>query len=140
MRVSVSGMIVRTGVVVMFVPVVPQLGLVEQKKEDHANQQREEQALRINLTFESLGQQMQKGRAQQGTSGQAEHMLCIACQHAEAQGRSQPYAANAGSQRSQQDCYQSHSLLCVRFKVMDRFSHSLPGQAPTSKKKPPAGG
>jgi hypothetical protein len=42
--------------VVVLVPVVPQLGLVEQEEEHQAEQQHREQQRRLDAAFEGLGQ------------------------------------------------------------------------------------
>ena len=59
MLVSGMGMRVR-GVrcMVVFVSVVPELGLVQQEKEHQADQQRREQSLGAGLALERLGQQV----------------------------------------------------------------------------------
>ena len=96
-------------VVMVFVPVVPQLGFVQQEKEHQANQQRHEQIFGSRLAFKSFGQQVHERRGHQRTGSQAEHVLRIARQNAEAQQCCQPHAANACDQRTDQNSYQSHS-------------------------------
>jgi hypothetical protein len=97
--------------VVVFVPVVPELGLVEQKEENQPHQQRQKQVMGTGLALKRFGQQVHEGRGHQGTSGQAEHVLGVAGQCAKAQGCSHPHGANAGHQGSDDDCYQCHSVL-----------------------------
>ena len=67
--------------------------------------------MRAGLAFKGLGQQVHKSRGQQRASGQAEHVLGVACQYAKAKYSGQPDAANAGSQGSHHNCYQSHSCI-----------------------------
>ena len=97
---------------VVLMPVVPQLGFVEQKKENQPDQQGHEQLMRPDLAFKRFGQQMHEGRGQQGTGRQTEHVLRVTRQHTKAQRRRQPDAANASKQGSQHNCYQNHS--CIR--------------------------
>ena len=113
-------MVVMVGVVTgglcmaVLVPVVPQLGLVQQKEKHHPHQQGGEQVVRARLALKRLGQQVHEGRGQQGPCGQAEqvlraHAIVAPTQaHTHQQCRS-PHAANARSQRGDQDCYQCHS-------------------------------
>ena len=100
----IMGLIGRHGMVV-FMPVVPQLGFVEQKEKDQPHQQRHEQIMRTGLALECLRQQVHEGGGQQGPRRQAEHVLGVARQHAKAQQRRQPHAANTGGQGSHQNCY-----------------------------------
>ena len=98
----------------VFVPVVPQLGLVQQKEEHHPHQQGGEQVVRARLAFKRLGQQVHEGRGQQGPCGQAEQVLRAHAIVAPAQAQTHqqccsPHAAYARSQRGDQDCYQCHS-------------------------------
>jgi hypothetical protein len=72
--------------VVVFVPVVPQLGLVQQEEEHQPHQQGEEQVVRAGLALERLGQQVQEGGGQQGACGQAQHVLGVARQCAKSSG------------------------------------------------------
>jgi hypothetical protein len=103
------GMVMRAAgrrVVVVFVPVVPQLGLVQQEEEHQPHQQREEQVVGTGLALERLGQQVHEGGGQQGARGQAQHVLGVARQCAKTQGRGNPHAADAGGQGADPDCYQ----------------------------------
>ena len=90
-------------VVTMFVPVVPQLSLVEQKEKHQANQQSHEQCVSPGFTLKGLRQQVQKSRGQQGPCGQAEHVLGVAAEHAKTQPCGQPDAADARHQSAQQN-------------------------------------
>ncbi|OQC02705.1 MAG: hypothetical protein BWX79_02764 [Alphaproteobacteria bacterium ADurb.Bin100] len=92
--------------VVVFVPVVPQLGLVQQEEEHQPHQQGEEQVVGTGLALERLGQQVQEGGGQQGARGQTQHVLGVARQCAKAQGRGNPDAADAGGQGADPDRYQ----------------------------------
>ena len=96
---------------VVFMPVVPQLGFVQQEEEHQANEQRHEQVLRAGLRLKRFRQKMHEGGGQQCAGRQAEHVLGGTCQHAEAQKRGQPHAADAGGQGSQKNRYQYHSCL-----------------------------
>jgi hypothetical protein len=100
--------------VVVLVPVVPQLGLVQQEEEHQAHQQRGEQLMRPGLALERLGQQVHEGRGQQRTCGQAQQMARAHTVGPRAQPGAQkpggkPHAADPGSQSGRDDCYQSHS-------------------------------
>ena len=78
-------LIMRVVVVVVLMAVVPELRLVEQKKEHQTGQQRHEQVLRAGLALEGLWQQVHECGGQQRTGGQAQHMLGVARQHAKTQ-------------------------------------------------------
>ena len=98
----------------VLVPVVPQLGLVQQKEKHHPHQQGGEQVVRARLAFKRLGQQVHEGRGQQGPCGQAEQVLRAHAIVAPTQAHTHqqccsPHAANARSQRGDQNCYQCHS-------------------------------
>ncbi|MNT41137.1 hypothetical protein D3C72_1774900 [compost metagenome] len=102
--------------VAVFMPVVPQLGLVEQEEEHHAHQQGGKQVVGAGLAFKRLGQQVHKGRGQQGARRQAQQVLGAYAARPPAQAQThqqcgQPDAANTGGQSGQDDCYQSHSFL-----------------------------
>ncbi len=60
------------------------------------------------LTLEGFWQEMQKRGGQQRASGQAEHVLGVACQYAETQQSGQPDAAHTRQQRRCNDCHKSH--------------------------------
>ena len=92
--------------VVVFMPVVPQLGLVQQEEEHQPHQQGEEQVVRAGLALDRLGQQMQKGGGQQRACRHAQHVLGVTRQHTKAQGCGDPHAADAGGQGAEPDCYQ----------------------------------
>ena len=81
----------------MFMAVVPQLGLVEQEEKHQPAEQRGEQIIGAGLAFKRLGQQVHEGCGQQRASRQAQHVLGVACQHAKAEQRGQPDAADASS-------------------------------------------
>ena len=93
----------RRGLVVVFMPVMPQLGLVQQEEEHQADQQREKQVVRAGLALERLRQQVQEGGGQQGTGRHAEHVLGESRQNAETQGGCDPHAADAGGQGADPD-------------------------------------
>ena len=102
--------------VMVLVPVVPQLGLVEQEEEHHAEQQHREQQRGLDAAFEGLGQQVHEGGGEQRARRQAQQVLRIhaarAAAHAHAQQqRREPHAADAGDQGRQDDHYQVHSCL-----------------------------
>jgi len=61
--------------VVVFVTVVPQFSLVQQKEKDQAHQQGNEQGFGANAAFESLWQKVHESRGQQGTGRQTQQML-----------------------------------------------------------------
>ena len=94
--------------VVVLMPVVPQLGFVEQKEKHQAAQQHGKQLVRARLALERLGQQVHERGGHQGAGRQAEHVLRVAPQHGKAQGRSEPHAADAGGNGSDQDGDQGH--------------------------------
>ena len=96
--------------IAMLVAVVPQLGLFQNEEKHHAHQQGGKQVLRAGLAFKRLGQQVHKGRRQQGARRQAQKMLWPdaarpAPQAAAQQPRRQPHTADAGRQSGQNDCY-----------------------------------
>jgi hypothetical protein len=80
---------------VVLMPVVPELGFVEQKEEDQPNQQGQEQIVRTGLALKGLGQQVHKGRGQQRPSRQTEHVLGVARQNTKAQQGCKPHAADS---------------------------------------------
>ena len=92
-------------VATVLVPMVPKLGLVQQKKEHQPSQQRRKQRLRSDPAFKSLGQQVHEGRGQQRARCQAEHVLGVTRQNAKAQHRCQPHTAYACGQSTDQNCY-----------------------------------
>lgn len=79
----------------MLMPVMPQLGLVEQKEKHQSGQQRGEQVVCAGLAFKRFRQQVHESGGQQSTSSQTEHVLGVFGQYAKAQGRSNPDAADA---------------------------------------------
>ena len=89
----------------MLVAVVPQLGFVEQEEKHQAGQQQRKQLLRTGLAFERLGQQVHERGGQQSTRRQAQHVLGVARQNAEAQQRRQPDAAHTSRDGACQNCY-----------------------------------
>ena len=96
--------------VAVLMPVVPQLGLVQQEEKHHTHQQGGKQVVGARLALERLGQQMHEGRGQQGARRQAQQVLGAHAVGAPAQAQphqqcGQPHAANARSQRGQDDCY-----------------------------------
>ena len=99
LRETIRGALV---MLVMLVPVVPQLRLVEQEKEHQPEQQHSEQYRRLDAALEGLGQQVHEGGCQQRASGQTQQMLWIQAAsvtpHTDAhqQGR-KPDAADAGN-------------------------------------------
>jgi hypothetical protein len=88
---------------VVFMPVVPELGFVEQKEKHQAQKQGHEQGMWADIALESLGHQVQKRRGQQSACGQAEHVLGVTAEHPETEPSGQPNAANACRQSSQQN-------------------------------------
>jgi hypothetical protein len=104
----------RVPMVAVLMPVVPQLGFVEQKEKHHAHQQGGKQVVRARLAFKGLGQQVHKSRGQQCARRQAQKVLGADAimaptqAHAHQKGCS-PHTANPRSQGGDQDCYQSHS-------------------------------
>ena len=115
MAVVVMVGVVRGGLcMAVLMPVVPQLGLVQQKEKHHAHQQGGEQVVRARLALKRLGQQVHEGCGQQGPCRQAEQMLRAHAIVAPTQAHTHqqccsPHAAYARSQRGDQDCYQCHS-------------------------------
>ncbi len=89
--------------VAVFMPVVPELGLVEQKEKQQTHQQSQEQLVRPGLALEGFGQEVQKRGRHQGPGGQAEHVLGIAAQDAKTQPSRHPDAANARHQSAHQN-------------------------------------
>ena len=92
----------------MLMPVVPEFGLVEQKKEHHPDQQGGKQGMRAGLAFKGLGQQVHEGGGQQGAGCQAQQVLGIDAAaprvHAGTHQKSgHPDTADAGSQGGQDD-------------------------------------
>ena len=114
--VMVPGMRMGTGVFVMLmpvrwvllpvvlVPVVPQLCLVQQKKEHNTHQKQREQLVGAGFAFKSFGQQVKKSGGQQSTRRQAEHVLGVARQNAQSQSTSQPDAADTSHHGAGQNC------------------------------------
>jgi hypothetical protein len=101
MRVTVCMVVVRGLVpVVVLVPMVVQLGLIEQKEKYQCAQERSAQGVCAHLALKGLGQQVHKGRSQQGPRSQTKQLLRKTRQHTKGQGRSQPHAAHAGKQSS----------------------------------------
>jgi len=94
---------------VMLVAVVPELGLVEQKEKDQADQQGRKELVRTDLAFKSLRQQVHESRGQERTGRQTEHVLGVTRQHTETQQGRQPNAAHPGQQGGGQNGQQSHS-------------------------------
>jgi hypothetical protein len=86
----------------VFVPVVPQLGLVEQEEKHQAHEQSQKQLVRTHATFKSLWQQMQERRGHQSPSGQTQHVLGVATQNTKAQPSRHPNTANARHQSAHQ--------------------------------------
>jgi hypothetical protein len=91
----------------MLVPVVPQLGFVEQKEKQQSPQQTRKQNARRGARFKGFGQQVHEGRGQQGTGRQAQQTLAsgvtligglLGPPH---QDRGQPNAAHPGGQSGQ---------------------------------------
>ena len=99
-------MVVRA--VVMLMPVVPQLGLVEQEKEHHPHQQGHEQAVRADVGLKRLRQQVHEGRGQQSTGGQTQQMLGVARQQGIGQHGRQQHTAQARCQRAHPNRNQGH--------------------------------
>ena len=96
--------------VAVFVAVVPELGLVEQKEKHQAHQQRGKQVVGIDMAFKRLGQQVHEGGGQQGACRQAEQALrphtgAAPLEPHPHQQRCQPDAADTRSQGGQNDCY-----------------------------------
>ena len=94
----------------VLMPVVPQFGLVQQKEEHQAHQQRGKQVVRARRALEGLGQQVHESRGQQGARRQAEQVLGAYAVAAVAQAQAhkqcgQPHAANACGQGGQGNCY-----------------------------------
>ena len=81
----------------MFMAVVPQLGLVQQKEKHQPHQQRQEQIVGTSLAFKGLRQQVHERSCHQGPGRQAEHMLGITGKGAKTQSRCHPNAANTSS-------------------------------------------
>ena len=94
------------GTVMVLMAVVPELGLVKQKKENQPDQQSDEQRLGPHLALERLGQQVHEGGGQQGTGRQAQQVLGETTHQSHAEQRRQPDAADTGRQRRQQNRYQ----------------------------------
>ena len=91
--------------------VVVQLGFIENKKEHHTAQQQREQVIRRNACLQGLRQQLQQCRSQQGTGGEAQHVLGQASHDAKAQQGRNPYAANPGHHRAGQNPKKYHLKL-----------------------------
>ena len=108
MAVLVRAVLVTLMTVVVFMAVVPQLGLVHQEKKHQTTQQGHEQIGRPNLAFKGLRQQVHEGGGQQGPGGQAQHVLGVAGQGAKNQQSRQPHAANAGNQGAGEDGDEQH--------------------------------
>ena len=89
--------------VAVFMPVVPQFGLVEQKEKHQAHQQGQKQLVRPSLTLEGLGQEVQKRSGHQGPCGQAQHVLGVAAQNAKTEPSRHPDAADARHQSAHQN-------------------------------------
>ena len=104
--------------VVVFVPVVPQLGFVEQEEKHQATQQNGKKMVRVGLAFKRLRQQMHKGGCQQSPRSQAQKMLrphTRAAVHAQThQHVCNPHAADTRSQSGQNDSEQGHGLECLQ--------------------------
>jgi hypothetical protein len=79
----------------VLMPVVPQLGLVEQKEKHQTQQQGEEQLVGVHFALKGLWQQVQKGRGQQSACRQTEHVLGVTAQNTETQPGRHPNAAYA---------------------------------------------
>ena len=102
--------------VAVLMPVVPQLGLVEQEEEHHAHEQRGEEVVRVGRALEGLGQQVHEGGGQQRARRQAQQVLRPHAVRGAAQARAHqqgghPHAADARGQGGQKNCYQCHSCL-----------------------------
>jgi hypothetical protein len=100
-------MVVPTPVVLiammMFVPVMPEFGLVQQEEEDQPEQQYAEQHAGLDPAFEGFRQQVHEGSGQERTRRQAQQMLRIhtafAISHTHAQQKgSDPDTSDAGDQ------------------------------------------
>jgi hypothetical protein len=65
----------RLGAMVVFVPVVPELRLVEQEEEHQSDQERAEQLLGIAAAFQRFRQQMHERSGKQRAGGEAEQVL-----------------------------------------------------------------
>ena len=86
--------------IVVLVTVMPQFGLVEQKEKHQPHKQRGKQMIGADMAFKGFGQQVHESRSQERARRQAEHVLRVARQHAKAEYRRQPDAANAGDHGS----------------------------------------
>jgi hypothetical protein len=87
----------------MFMPVVPEFSLVEQKEKQQAHQQSQEQLVRTGLALEGLRQKVQERGRHQSTRSQAQHVLGVAAQNAKTQPSRHPDAANARHQSTHQN-------------------------------------
>jgi hypothetical protein len=87
----------------VLVPVVPQLGLVEQEEKHQAYEQGQKELMWAHATFKSLRQQMQERRGHQSPGGQTQHVLGVAAQNTKAQPSRHPNTANARHQSAQQN-------------------------------------
>ena len=110
MRVAMTG---HRRAAVVFVPVMPQFRLVEQEEEHHAEEQRGEQAGRLDPALEGFGQEVHERGGEQRAGGQAQEVLGIepapAVAHAHAhEQRGDPHAADAGDERGGEDEEQIH--------------------------------
>jgi hypothetical protein len=105
MVVSVLSRMVRAAMLTMVVlmAVVPQLRFVEQKEKHQPNQQRQKKVFGCSLALKGFWQQVHEGRGQQGTCGQAQHVLGVTRQRAKTQSGSKPNTADSGSQRAEQN-------------------------------------
>jgi hypothetical protein len=97
------GIMAMTVPMTVLVPVVPQLGLVEQKEKHQAQEQSQKELVGAHATFKSLGQQMQERRGHQGPGGQTQHVLGVAAQNTKAQPSRHPNTANARHQSAYQN-------------------------------------
>ena len=96
--------------VVVFMAVMPQLRLVEQKEEHQPHQQNREQLVRVGMAFlERFGQQVHEGRGEQGPCRQTQQMLrphAISIAQTKAhQQCGDPDTPNASGQCGDQNCY-----------------------------------
>ena len=93
---------------VVFVAVVPQLGLVEQEKKHQTGQQQCKQLLRAGLALERLGQQVHERGGQQGARRQTQHVLGVTGEHCKTQQSGQPDTAHTGGHRADQNPEKRH--------------------------------
>lgn len=87
----------------VFVPVVPQFGLVQHKKQYQAAKEQHAQRFGGDTTFKGFRDQVYARGAQQGPCGKAQHVRGILAGGARAEQCCQQDAANAGNEGADED-------------------------------------